>query len=58
MQAVALACWENEGGSGAVEAAPVAPVRLLGYTDFEQKNASHCEDMSSIVLRVNQVSGG
>ncbi len=37
IQALALASWENEGGSGAVELDPGALVRLPGYIDFEQK---------------------
>lgn len=58
IQALALSSWENEGGSGAVELDPGVPVRLPSYKDFEQKNAWFCEDMFSVVLKVNQVSGG
>jgi len=58
IQAVALASWENEGGSGAVQFDPEAPVRLLGHIDFEQKNAAFCEDMPSVDLGGNEDRGG
>lgn len=51
IQAVALASWENEGGSAAVELEPGASVRPPGYVDFVQKNTSFCEDMTDVVLR-------
>ena len=58
IQAVGLASWENEGGSGAVELDTGAPVRHLAYIDFEQKKPSFCEDLPSVGPRVNQVRGG